>query len=526
MPHFEGFFQASSRKLGLSVDDSVLRHLADRGVVSSDLTLPFLRGAGYLLVTASPGAAPSSWERHDYILTGTLEDRPWLYVASELVDPITGLALGDGHPGLEEIAKQPDWLDGLSGDLHLGLGLDLQEELLEGPGDIFESLTVAERYGALLIVNAGEMEAEASKMVELTKYASGFPLYLRELDPGSLLFDRLPPAHSIPAGFARLFQPNPRFDVGRDGIRHPLVDLAMFSQHSNLGRKELCHWLSRKLDFEYAGDSVLRFRSAVPHLRLLLQRSKASQSSSESEGSSEDIATLEKIRELYSEQEAALNNLSILLANTKYDLDFQALELEEATREVGRLQAEKSYLRGLLAEQKVFITGGVSHGSGIWEIQPTSFSEILEAIQLTDSLKFTGKYSHASELDDQPNIGAGLARAWNGLRALDSYVLMKRDGRFQGGFFDYLLDDTHPGFKVPGAYFSPKESESVKSNPALHDARLFRVPEEVRPGGTAYMEAHLRVMTSNGRAPRMHYLDDTSNTGYVWIGYLGPHLPL
>jgi len=283
--------------------------------------------------------------------------------------------------------------------------------------------------------------------------------------------------------------------------------------------------LTKKLKFEFSGDIALRFKSAVPHLRMIHLRI-GSNGARVSQANNSMAEQLEDLKLKLAEQELAVTELSARLSSTQYDLDFQALELEEASKEISRLEGARAYLKNLLAEMKIFGVNENSASAGIWDIEPNSFEEILEAVQLTETLRFTGKFSYVAQLDGQPNIGAGLSRAWNGLRALDAYVSMKRLGQFQGGFFDYLLDETHPGFKVPNSYFAAKESESVKVNPSLHEARVFRVPEEVRDGGSAFMEAHLKVMVNNALAPRMHFLDDTSNTGFVWIGYLGPHLPL
>ena len=38
------------------------------------------------------------------------------------------------------------------------------------------------------------------------------------------------------------------------------------------------------------------------------------------------------------------------------------------------------------------------------------------------------------------------------------------------------------------------------------------------------MAAHFKPTWRDRLAPRMHYYDDTSNTGKVYIGYIGRHL--
>ncbi len=57
-------------------------------------------------------------------------------------------------------------------------------------------------------------------------------------------------------------------------------------------------------------------------------------------------------------------------------------------------------------------------------------------------------------------------------------------------------------------------------------ARTFPVPTELDDSGWAYFPAHIRIDRGGGVAPRLHDLADTrGRTGWVHIGYLGPHLP-
>jgi hypothetical protein len=57
-------------------------------------------------------------------------------------------------------------------------------------------------------------------------------------------------------------------------------------------------------------------------------------------------------------------------------------------------------------------------------------------------------------------------------------------------------------------------------------ARTLPVPREVDPSGRIVMEAHIRIGSGKPPAPRMHLHDDTSGeTGKIYIGHLGPHLP-
>lgn len=492
----------------------------------SDLKLPFLDCVGRVIVSNLKLSESNSAIRRDFILSGVHAGKSWIYVASEVVEANLLLGLSTEEILNVGIPNKPAWLENLFPRLHLGMGLAIPDELQGTTSDLYESLLIPERFGPLLVVNSGDTNQKGPEVLTALAEYLHFPTYLREIEPESSFNEVLPPTHSIPLGHARLFLPKPNLNFGRDGTRHPLINLSNLEMRDgqiSIGQRQS---LANKLRFEFRGEEALRFRSAVPHLRMLEMRLGFADPKPETAAEAGFSADVLELGLKLEAQEKILTDMSSQLSNTRYELDFQALELEEASKEIGRLEGSRAYLKTLLAEMKIYNLDDAVSSDGIWDIIPLSFEEILEAIQLTETLKFTGKFSYVSQLDSQPNIGAGLTRAWNGLRALDAYTSTKRDGKFQGGFFDYLLDDTHSGFKVPFNYFAAKESESVKVNPALYESRVFRVPEEVRTDGNAYMEAHLRVMTNHALAPRMHFLDDTSNTGQIWIGYLGPHLPL
>lgn len=38
------------------------------------------------------------------------------------------------------------------------------------------------------------------------------------------------------------------------------------------------------------------------------------------------------------------------------------------------------------------------------------------------------------------------------------------------------------------------------------------------------MWAYFKCSKDGTKSPRMHYYDDTDNTGKIYIGYIGPHL--
>ena len=69
------------------------------------------------------------------------------------------------------------------------------------------------------------------------------------------------------------------------------------------------------------------------------------------------------------------------------------------------------------------------------------------------------------------------------------------------------------------------ESETVDSSPDLRTPRTFAVPSTVATSGYCYMPAHIKVVKRGSPAPRLHFHDDAANSGKVYVGYLGAHLP-
>ena len=70
------------------------------------------------------------------------------------------------------------------------------------------------------------------------------------------------------------------------------------------------------------------------------------------------------------------------------------------------------------------------------------------------------------------------------------------------------------------------ESGDVQRNPQLRAPRELPVPAVIDPSERVFMGAHFKIAQSATISPRMHYLDATSRTQKIYVGYIGPHLPL
>ncbi|MGW2254474.1 hypothetical protein ACWCXH_30425 [Kitasatospora sp. NPDC001660] len=155
---------------------------------------------------------------------------------------------------------------------------------------------------------------------------------------------------------------------------------------------------------------------------------------------------------------------------------------------------------------------------------PDTFTELLSRLGEFPLLTFTGDQKSALALDDLQCAGAGWARlAWDGLTALQEYAEAAVRGA-AGGDFKQWCEHTPDGcHRFPPRKAVRGESRTVYSHTKWKRERMLPVPECVDASRRAFMGAHLRI--GGGRtAPRLHYLDDCSGSGRIYVGYIGLHL--
>ncbi|GAA1111979.1 hypothetical protein [Kitasatospora arboriphila] len=157
------------------------------------------------------------------------------------------------------------------------------------------------------------------------------------------------------------------------------------------------------------------------------------------------------------------------------------------------------------------------------ELVPESFGELVCRFAEFPLLQFTGDEKETVALDGQPD-GSGWARlAWDGLTALQEYAAAAVRGE-AGGDFKAWCEHTPPGCH----HFPPRkavrwESRTVESHAKWKRERMLPVPPCVDVSRRAFMGAHLRI-GGGSTAPRLHYLDDCSGSGRIYVGYIGQHL--
>jgi hypothetical protein len=211
------------------------------------------------------------------------------------------------------------------------------------------------------------------------------------------------------------------------------------------------------------------------------------------------------------------------------DFEFRGLELAESESSASRYQNEVHRLRMELSKANL---GAVAYGEGSNEhwSTPDDLVELALGLQkesdrthlATTYVLFSGDLAKVEEIQARDQSGLYVQRTWECIHALHDYAELCKSGSFAGNVQSYLDSSEHDGFKVPTTRHAAGETKQTMEQ--FGDERVFPVPKSVSPIGQITMEAHFKINQSNTFAPRMYYYDDTSNSGKIYIGYLGRHL--
>ncbi|GLI29530.1 hypothetical protein BCONGLO52_03710 [Brachybacterium conglomeratum] len=158
---------------------------------------------------------------------------------------------------------------------------------------------------------------------------------------------------------------------------------------------------------------------------------------------------------------------------------------------------------------------------------PDQFSDIpIAVLGLEKYVEFTGNGAVTEELDEFDTVNLAAKHCWDGLLALHDYARACSTGDHDGSLFTYLQTTPamHQGFAV--SKFAAVESESTMSRRDLAEQRRFPVPTSVDPSGAMVMWPHLKLGKIGRISPRLHFHDDVSGSGKVYVGYIGRHLGL
>lgn len=200
------------------------------------------------------------------------------------------------------------------------------------------------------------------------------------------------------------------------------------------------------------------------------------------------------------------------------------LDIESEAR--SRAEDEARWLRRALVDSQQWDLAYGAIPDDVATVYPESFEDLVDRL-LADELPgviFTGERSSAEELDGHYDVRTAVRGAWDACLALADYVRYREAGN-SCNVHMYIQDASSDYRKVPLTKHASTESDSVINNSKWSDQRCFTVPKAVAASGLVHMFAHFKCARVGMVSPRLHYFDDFSHTGKVYIGYIGRHLP-
>ncbi|MEV4645511.1 hypothetical protein [Saccharopolyspora sp. NPDC049357] len=201
----------------------------------------------------------------------------------------------------------------------------------------------------------------------------------------------------------------------------------------------------------------------------------------------------------------------------------QELELAVSLADQAKLADEVRWLRRRLAA-----SGDAENAYRLLPEEETSrypgdFAELVDmlATKSGEGVVFSGDEEIVRELAEHDTIGRVAGVAWDCVLALCDYVKAREAGDHTHGLRQYL-ENTPQGYRA----VSPKKfaaKETARTMQEWGDQRRFPVPTHVDPTGETVMEAHFKLGKVGMISPRMYYLDNYTQDGKVYIGYIGTH---
>ncbi|MET9019211.1 hypothetical protein ABZV93_04425 [Actinopolymorpha sp. NPDC004070] len=156
---------------------------------------------------------------------------------------------------------------------------------------------------------------------------------------------------------------------------------------------------------------------------------------------------------------------------------------------------------------------------------PDSMSKLLERMGELRHVEFTGPEDAALDLDEHDPMGRIARKSWSALLALDDYAEARLTGDFTGNVHMYCKE-TPAGYRGWSAErHAGDEDDTTKRHPRYRTPRTLPVPDTVDPTGQIFMGAHFKIATIRMITPRIHYHDDIAESGKIYVGYIGKHLP-
>ena len=238
-----------------------------------------------------------------------------------------------------------------------------------------------------------------------------------------------------------------------------------------------------------------------------------------------DSSLLDSFRDQLDKKQDAIDTLETRLEQmneTLFELQF-SLDTEVESR--GAAEDEARYLRSRLRRLEDWEAANSVVPVEAATEYPESFATLIDWLldRRLQGVIFTGERKTAEELDEHYDVRAAVRTAWEACLALADFVRYRKTGH-DCSVFAYLKDSPSDFRKVPMRKYAATESETVVNSSKWARERRFPVPASVDPSGFTEMFAHFKCPSVGMVSPRLHYLDDVSRTGLVYIGYIGRHL--
>lgn len=379
-------------------------------------------------------------------------------------------------------------------------------------GDLVSQLTDPERQIPLVVISKDRYatpEVALQRAEELLAKIAGLaPVFILDGPATNALSEALGPDLNVYGGAVRTYLPELTVP-DRSPKRHPYIAGTVFASQPSAAATRVQRSLTQSA-VALSPPSIYRERAAY------LPGFPRHQEDGKGEELLGDLIEVEADRDRLANEVLSLRD----------ELEFSALQLDEAEAELDTAQARIRYLEGRLRAAGDQSANEPTPASAVPETAESCIEALGFARQYLSSLEVGDTDYFASGLDTYMKSPAWARKAWRAFRALNDYAELKTTEGYAGDFLAYCTEHPMGLTVVPTGWVALKESESTDNNPKYRGARTFSVPGVVDPSEEVYMCAHIKIEAGGRPAPRIHFYDDTAGpTGMVYIGYFGEHLP-
>lgn len=231
----------------------------------------------------------------------------------------------------------------------------------------------------------------------------------------------------------------------------------------------------------------------------------------------------DQLRNNVEELEDRLIEEQISSSDLSAELDQLEVYYQERTR-------ENSFLRSKIVEHDPASAyawtdeGGPSNPLGEC---PIAWDSLLTDSRLFNyGLSITGNPRRTKEISSLDLDGSGLRAAWASLGTLASYRANRLAGTWETNVHSFCEAGPAAAFHVPPNKHAQDETSATRKDKRLADHRLLPVPKSVDGSGYVQMWAHFKPYSwSAHQKLRIHYYDQVTTDGRIYIGHIGYHLP-